>query len=521
MAIVISTATVLVAAIISSIISAFVPRLSINYVSIAVGLVVAFIAPLNHLVAPFHSEVFMYIVAPLIYFEGQTTRINQVRQSIGQIISTAVLLVLVMTMISGAVLFWLGIPIALASLLAAMSTSTDATATDAVSAGLIMPHRTNSLLKMESLFNDASSIILVSATALWVEQGNLDYRVTLIRFLISAFGGILVGIVVALLMINFRQGLQRLNLWAANAQNMLFLITPFFVYYVAEKLEVSGIIAVVCAGLMQNSESTNSRFTHPRQFHNGMVTINLVQEMLNNIVFVILGILIVRIFRADLLHSTTGWSWLVMGLVLYGINLVVRFLYGLLDKLGWKEAILFALGGVRGAITLALVFTVAGNVSAGQFRQLILVETLVIVLSMLVPTIVFPFILPHDISERVVKQRIIKIRAKMVDQGIQAIERIYLPDDVRARVMYELRDQQSANTLREFWRHWLSTSRGSAMVAENRELEQRALLWAFQAERDYLDMISQKEGMRDYVYQLYNDVLLAESILIDPEIHVQ
>lgn len=518
MNIVISTATVLVAAIIASIISASIPRLSINYVSIAVGLVIALIAPLNHLVAPFHSEVFMYIVAPLIYFEGQTTRITQVRQSLGQIISTAVLLVLVMTVVSSAALFWLGIPLAVAGLLAALSTSTDATATDAVTAGLIMPHRVNSLLKMESLFNDASSVILVSAAALWVEQGNLNYQVTSMRFLISAFGGILVGIVIAVLMINFCQGLQRLNLWAANAQNMLFLITPFFVYFVAEKLEVSGIIAVVCAGLMQNSESMNSRFVHPRQFHNGLVTINLVREMLNNIVFVILGILIVRIFKADLLHSTAGWSWLVMGLALYGINLVVRFLYGLLDKLGWKNAVLFALGGVRGAITLALVFTVADNVSAGQFRQIVLVETLVIILSMVVPTVIFPFILPHDISERVVKQRIIKIRAKMVEQGIQAVEKIYLPDEVRERVMYELRDQQTANTLREFWRNWLSTSRGAT---ENHELEQRALLWAFRAERDYLDMISQKEGMRDYVYQLYNDVLLAEAILIDPEIHAE
>lgn len=249
---------------------------------------------------------------------------------------------------------------------------------------------------------------------------------------------------------------------------MLFLVTPFFVYFVAEKLEVSGIIAVVCAGLMQNSESANSRFVHPRQFHNGMVTINLVREMLNNIVFVILGILIVRILRTDLLHSTVGWSWLWVGMALYGVNLIVRFIYGLLDKLGWKNAILFSLGGVRGAITLSLVFTVADNVNAVQFHQLVLAETLVIILSMVVPTVILPFILLHDISDRVVKERIIKIRTKMVDQGIKAVEKIYLPDSVRNRVMYELRDQQSANTLREFWKNWLHTSRGSTMVAEKR-----------------------------------------------------
>lgn len=106
----------------------------------------------------------------------------------------------------------MGIPLAVAGLLAALSTSTDATATDAVTEGLIMPQRITSLLKMGSLFNDASSIILVSATALWVEQGNLNYQRTLVSFLLSAFGGILVGILAALLVISFRQGLQRLNL---------------------------------------------------------------------------------------------------------------------------------------------------------------------------------------------------------------------------------------------------------------------------------------------------------------------
>lgn len=108
---------------------------------------------------------------------------------------------------------------------------------------------------------------------------------------------------------------------------------------------------------------------------------------------------------------------------------------------------------------------------------------------MVVPTVIFPFILPHDISDRVIKDRIIKIRAKMVDQGIKAVEKIYLPDEVRERVMYELHDQQTTNTLREFWKHWLNTSHGAPVVGQG-ELEQRALRWAFQAERNYLDMIS-------------------------------
>lgn len=370
---------------------------------------------------------------------------------------------------------------------------------------------------MESLFNDASGIILVSATALWVEQGVFKYQETITGFLFSAFGGILIGIVSASVMISFRQGLQRLNSWAANAQNMLFIITPFFVYFIAEEAHVSEIIAVVCAGLMQNSESANSRFLHPQQFHTGITLMKLLRELLNNIVFTILGILIVRIVRADIVNEDTGYQWILMGFTLYAVNLIIRFLYGKFIKMDNRGSAIFALGGVRGAVTLALVFSIADNVSAGQFRQIVLAETLMIILSMLVPSAVFPFILQRDISEKEVHQRILILREKMIQEGMKAISDIYLPERVKESIYYDLRDQGSDNSLREFWQRWLSSSRYPDFSPEERELEQRALLWAFRAEREYLDMVSQKENMREYVYRLYNDVLLAESILIDPD----
>lgn len=517
MTMIISLTTVIVAATIASIIAGFIPRLSINYVSILIGIVIALIGPLNHLVGPFSSEVFMYIVAPLVYFEGQSTQLNLVRQSVWRILGTAVVLVVVMAIISGTVLKLIGVPIALAFLMAALSTTTDATATDAVSEGLIVPRQEESLLKMESLFNDATGIILVGAAAVWVEKGTMNYQQTAAGFCMSAFGGIITGVIAALIMISFRRGLQLLNSTASNAQNVLFVITPFFIYFIAEQFHVSGIIAVVCAGLMQNSEGVNSRFLHPNQFHVGLHLMSLLRELLNNIVFIILGILFVRIIRADLLNQNNGWSWIEIGVTLYFVNLIVRFSYGYLIGLKKRGSLIFSLGGVRGAITLALVFTINEDVSNLQFQQIVLTEALVIILSMVVPSVIFPFILPHSISKRQVQQKIIYLKEKMVQQGMKAIEDIYLPDRVRDEVYYDLHDQKTGNTLRVFWRQWLHSSHYPDLSPAEKELEQRALLWAFQAEREYLDMVSQKENMAEYVYRLYNDVLLAESILIDPE----
>ncbi|MCH3921468.1 cation:proton antiporter [Limosilactobacillus sp.] len=512
-----SSITIVSAAVFASILAGFIPRLSINYVCMLFGVLIVVIAPLNHLVTRFDAGLFMYIVAPLIYFEGQTTRLNAVRQSIGKIIGTAIVLVVAAMAISGSLLTLWGVPAALAFLIAALSTPTDATATAAVSTGLIVPKRQNDLLKMESLFNDASGIILITACTLWIQNGAFQYQWTILHFFTAAIGGILIGIAAALVMITFRRGLQQLNSWAANAQNMLFIATPFVVYYLAEELHVSGIIAVVCAGLMQNSESASSRFIHPRQYHNGLVLMGMLQELLNNMVFVILGIIVSRVVYKDLVTQSYSGRWLLIGLALYIVNVIVRYLYGRLVTMTRRGSLIFALGGVRGAVTLALVYSVAASVSAHQFNQVILVETLVVLLSMIVPSLLFPFLLEHDISEKETARRIVSIKEKMVEEGIKAIEKIYLPPTIRANVLYDLRDQQSNNSFKKFWQHWLHTSRQPELSPGEKEMEQRALRWAFRAEREYLDMISQKENLRDYVYQLYNGVLLAESILIDPD----
>lgn len=67
----------------------------------------------------------------------------------------------------------------------ALSTPTDATATESVLEGLIVPERQENILKMESLFNDASGIILVTAMALWVKNGQFNYQQTFLTFAFS------------------------------------------------------------------------------------------------------------------------------------------------------------------------------------------------------------------------------------------------------------------------------------------------------------------------------------------------
>jgi len=56
------------------------------------------------------------------------------------------------------------------------------------------------------------------------------------------------------------------------------------------------------------------------------------------------------------------------------------------------------------------------------------------------------------------------------------------------------------------------------LTGAEKELEMRAFMNALSKEREYLDMISQSEvKYQDYVYELYNEVLLAETLVIEPD----
>ncbi|MFO5422589.1 cation:proton antiporter, partial [Salmonella enterica subsp. enterica serovar 1,4,[5],12:i:-] len=88
------------------------------------------------------------------------------------IIQTTVGLVILALIVAGFSLAGLGlVGLPLAFILAAISTPTDATAMESVTNGLEMPSTEGTFLKMESLFNDASGIILFNMAGLWYANG--------------------------------------------------------------------------------------------------------------------------------------------------------------------------------------------------------------------------------------------------------------------------------------------------------------------------------------------------------------
>lgn len=196
---------------------------------------------------------------------------------------------------------------------------------------------------------------------IWFQTGHFSFSQNTRAFLLSAVGGMFFGTAFAFLTMLFRQWLVRTKINVISSQTLIFLLTPFVVYILAERIEVSGIIAVVSAGLVFNSEMRRSRFTSPRQMHFGVQLISFLNEILNSFVFVVLGITLERVMVQQVQNLRASWNWLYIAVVIYLSALVVRFMYSkFISKLNSHEAIIFALGGVHGSVTLAMAFSVIG-----------------------------------------------------------------------------------------------------------------------------------------------------------------
>lgn len=529
MGLLISTAVLVVAAMVSIVINRrWLPRLSVNYVSMLIGAVIALVPILNGFVEKFNSDIFIgLIVAPLLYFEGQNTRLNLVGRHVGEIISLTVGMVILCAVAAGigsSLLTGIGLP--LAFILAAISTPTDATATESVTMGRVLPRREQVSLKLESLFNDASGIILLNMAILWYVNGYVNYPQTLWDFVYSAVGGIVFGGVISGLIVYVRQLMLRSKVnFINNTYNngtplkVIYLMTPFVLYFGAEAVGVSGIIAVVFAGLVHNAEGERSSLANPQLASDIHQLVGLLSDILNSIVFLVLGIVLVRTTLDQSVTYRSPWLWIAIGIVLYLANLLVRYAYvRLLHRLSNCEAWIFALGGIHGAVTFALAFTVAETqVKTADFNLVLMSESLLIILSLLVPTIVFRWVLPRVQTDVDMAARMARIREQMIEAGVQSVLEMPISREFKDAVTFDLRSQNGHTTVRQFVSEWRRMVRHAEYTpAQMREL-MAIYRQVFQTERAYLlqQYEAKHEISEDFFNSLYREITMAEMVVLE------
>lgn len=504
-------------------------KISVNYVALVVGIIVALIPQINFFVENFNSDIFMgIIVAPLLFFDGLHTRLHNVLRSWRMIIAFTVFMITMITIVAAFGLSWLlSFSLPLSFILAAISTPTDATATESVTYGLKLPQKVAYYLKNESLFNDASGIILLNMAADWYIHKELKISQAIGNFLLSAGGGIAFGLLCGLIIVFFRQWILRRNFRYLNNINMpiqvLYLLTPFIIYFLAEEISVSGIIAVVTAGLIHNVEFERSRLTDSTIVFNSTVLTDLISNIFNIVVFVVLGIIIVRTIEEDIPNIQTVEA-IAAGVILYVVNVLIRYLYSVFltpksAHFKHKEGWVFALGGIHGAVTFALAYTLAEKtINPADFHLILVSEIVLILLSMIIPTILFKFMLEPGVTDSDSEKEINRVRIEMVKYALQELDEIYLPVRLRKQLTFDLKAQINKTSLKDFLREMKYTVKQHTLPPNEVEFRNEIYRYAFRLERNYLGSIAQQEQQyRRGFLKLYREILTAEVMYLQDQ----
>lgn len=502
----------------------FLQKISVNYIALVIGIAIALVPQTNILIENFNSAVFLdLIVAPLLFFEGQRTRLYSILRSWRAIVGLTVVMIVIATIVAGLGVHAFRLSLLLSFILAAVSTPTDATATESVIHGLKLPKKISFYLKDESLFNDASGIILLNMAVEWYIHKQLHVVEAIVDFLYSAGGGILIAAILVFL----RQASFRSKYHLASDLRMpievLFFLTPFIIYFIAEEIHVSGIIAVVATGLLHNVESERSRLTNASIFYSSHQFSQLIIDILNGVVFLLLGIIIVRSMREAVFNQQTIEAILI-GIILYVANLAVRLPYcrfspSIKGKVSSKGALIFSLGGIHGAVTFALAYTLSEmSVNIADFHLILVSEIVLILLSLIVPTIAFRFILEKDKPDLDQRKEVNRVRKAMVHYALKQMNQIYLPKKIRKQLEFDLRTQMNQTSIKDFIKEVKYTVKQKELTDDQKEFRAEVYRYAFRQERNYLGKIAQQEQeYRHGFLVLYREILIAEVIFLGDE----
>lgn len=307
-------------------------------------------------------ELILFVFLPILIFEAAFNIDVKLLLKNAVVILFLAIPIMLLSVIVVAVMVYYGIghstgfPWIAALLTGALLSATDPAAVLEIMRRLGVPERLCILLDGEALFNDATAIVTFSLL-LYIAQHPLQ-NVTLVdaslRFLIVFLGGALVGLVLGLAFLFLSRFLQD-----AIQQAIVTLIAAYSSYLIAEQLlHVSGVMSVLSTGIILGKVIHHDFQNHERrQFIDDFWSFNV--TVTEALMFLLMGVTV------TLAMFTDNWLAMLIGIAAVIIARAVGIFGGakFLSAVATVEPIPFAyqrvmfLGGLRGAVTLALALT--------------------------------------------------------------------------------------------------------------------------------------------------------------------
>ena len=328
------------------------------------------------------------ILPPLLYSAALDASLGAIRRNLRTVVSLSVLLVLATALLIGVgfALFVAGATLAAGIALGAAVAPPDPVAALAVGRRAGLPPRLITLIQGEGLLNDATALTILGVAIAAAQGERFSTPAAIGEFVFAAAGGVAAGVAVAFAV----RPLRRLRSDPLSS-NAISLATPFVAYLLGEAVHVSGVLAVVVAGLIIGHNNPSWASGASRLQTNAVW--RLVDFLLEGFVFLLIGQQLPSVIDGLGAYATSTiviaasltigvvlllrplWLWLTEHLPQ---SLHMRLTDQDLDgdgepdagfrqpgRLSGREIVVLSWAGTRGVISLAAIFALPLTTDTG------------------------------------------------------------------------------------------------------------------------------------------------------------
>src|SRR6266446_652579 len=465
--------------------------------------------------------VFDLFLPPLIYPAAVYTSWRDFRANLRSILPLAIFLVL-LTMTATAYVFHCltGLPLAAGFVFGALISPPDAVAALAVTKDLRVPRKIIVILEGESLVNDATSFISFRFAVAAVLTGSFSLGQASVQFLLVAAGGIGVGLLTGWLATQVQKRLDD-----PPVQTMFSLLTPYVAYFSGEMLHVSGILAVVIAGIYYGWRAP--RILSGRMRLQALPVWEMVTFILNGVLFMLIGLQLPQDINALAPGTATRVAQLPITFVavivlvrfvwVFGATYLPRLLsrtFRRKNRAPWQHTALIAWTGMRGADSLAGALAIPFVLASGEpfpGRDLILLLRFCVIFAALVlqGLTLTPLVrLLKVVDDRVTEKEERLARLKANEAALARLEELASSKQARPKTIERLRAEYE-DRIRQL-RSETTPEESRLFSADFEELAGELL----QTERDIVITMRNEEAINDQALRrIQRDIDLAEARL--------
>lgn len=349
-----------------------------------------------------------FVLPPLLYSAALDSSLMAIRRNLRTVVSLSVVLVFLTALTIGIGFAWFvaGATLAAGIAVGAAVAPPDPVAALAVGRKVGLPPKLLTLTQGEGLLNDATALTILSVAVAAATGDGFSAPSAFGQFLAAVAGGVAMGALVAF-------GVRMLSRPLGGDPlmvNAVSLATPFCAYLIAERIHVSGVLAVVVAGLIVGHHTPRSASGASRLQTTAVW--RLVDFLLEGFVFLLIGQQLPEVVRGLAKYDTS--TIVIAVAITVGVVLLLRPLWLLLTqslprslhtwlgaegpgkdnarsrqarRLTGREVAVLSWSGTRGVISLAAIFTLPLVTDSGApfpDRDLLLFCTFVVVIVTLV-----------------------------------------------------------------------------------------------------------------------------------------